>query len=410
MVFVGCENGESFGDNGGNSVDVEIPVGDYITFATDVQTRADLVTTDYIEQSFGVISYMYDATNSWGSYKVNAVPAVGALGVNSYLTKVEYDNGSYTYGTPVVWQPMKYAFFAYTPYNHSAVEPSDKDEKGVPYVTYTLDTGNARNHADVITGYAANCSAAFSKNVTFKMNHRLAAVDVAAVNYYDYAYESGKDDGNNPIYTTEKVTIEIQSMTAKFTNLQYGKAQISIDKSVPTVRTALEGTTATYPIVDGGYELKPSASSEFDYISENDQNKTTMLFIPQEYNPSELLTVEIVVEYKKRRPDGTYLWTVVETVDEVGENGETITREYKVDVPSGTDTSSIDPNPDAKGEITVLGKEGNIFTTTQRASFDQELKEENRYYALLTFTSHAVSINILTAAAWDEKPVDYEFD
>ena len=416
MVFVGCENGESFGDNGGNSVDVEIPVGDYITFATDVQTRADLVTTDYIEQSFGVISYMYDATNSWGSYKVNAVPAVGALGGNSYLTKVEYDDGSYTYGTPVVWQPMKYAFFAYTPYNHSAVEPSGQNVKGVPYVTYTLDKSDARNHADVITGYAANCSAAFSKNVTFKMNHRLAAVDVAAVNYYDYAYDSGTVDADdNPIYTTEKVTIEIVSMTAKFTNLKYGKAQISIDKSVPTVTTPLAvDTTPTYSITEG-YELKPSASSEFDYISENDQNKTTMLFIPQEYNPNELLTVEIEVKYKKRRPNADangsyYLWTVVETVDEVGENGETITREYKVDVPSGTDTSSINPNPDADGTITVLGTNDDIFTTTQRASFDQELKEENRYYALLTFTSHAVSINILTAAAWDEKPVDYEFD
>lgn len=420
MVFVGCENGDAWGDNDGNSVDVEIPVGgDYITFATDVQTRADLVTTNYIEDSFGVISYMYDPTISWGSYKVNAEPAVGALGGNSCLTKVSYNDGSYDYGEPVAWESMRYAFFAYAPYydspydDNNAVVPSGQNVKGIPYVTYTLDTSDATKHADVITGYAANCSSAVSKNVTFKMSHRLAAVDVAAVNYYDYSHPSGATDSEGqPIYTTEKVTIEIQSMTAKFTNLQYGKAQISIDKSVPTVRTALGGKTATYPIIGGVYDLNPSASSEFDYITEKQKEKTTMLLIPQEYNPGELLTVEIVVDYKKRRPDGTsYLWTVVETVDEVGENGETITREYKVDIPAGTDTSSIDPNPDADGDIEVLGEEtGGVFTTIQTASFDQELKEENRYYALLTFTSHAVSINILTAAAWDEKPVDYEFD
>lgn len=419
MVFVGCENGDAWGDNDGNSVDVEIPVGGYITFATDVQTRADLVTTNYIENSFGVISYMYDPTISWGSYKVNAEPTVGALGVAldvnfPHLTKVSYDDGSYTYGEPVAWESERYAFFAYAPYGNGKVVPSGPTVKGVPYVTYTLDTSDARNHADVITGYAANCSAAVSKNVTFKMNHRLAAVDVAAVNYYDYAYESGKDDGNNPIYTTEKVTIEIQSMTATFTNLQYGKAQISIDKSVPTVRTALAGKTAEYPIVgdpiDGGvYDLNPSANSDFNYIS--DVKNTTMLLIPQEYNPGELLTVEIEVKYKKRRPGDTYLWTVVETVSETNEHGETVQMEYKVDVPAGTDTSLINPNPDAEGVITVLGKEtGDVFTTIQTASFDQALKEENRYYALLTFTSHAVSINILTAAAWDEKPVDYEFD
>ena len=425
IAFAGCENGGEFGDNKGNSVEIEVPVtGDYITFCTDVQTRAELITSNYIEDSFGVISYKYDPTNSWTAYKVSAKPDVDALGEgpdegSDWPKEIKYDNGTYTYGDPVVWDSEKYAFFAYAPYGNDKVVPCSKENVGVPYVTYTLDTRDAQNHADVVTGYAVNCTAAFSKYVTFRMGHRLAAVDVAAVNYYDYSYESGSyDSEGQPIYTTEKVTIEIQEITAKFSNLQYGSAKIYLDNNVATVPTKLaDGTVPTYPIVvdQTGYELEPSASSEFDYISV--EQGTTMLFIPQVDDPnndSDNLIVDIEVKYKKRRPDDTYLWTVVETVQESDEHGNTVDREYKIDIPAGsTDDyiATIDPNTSAVGTKTVLGKgTGDVFTTTQRATFDQSLQEHFRYYALLTFTSHAVSINILTAAAWNEKVVDYEFD
>lgn len=409
MVFAGCENSENIGNNEGSN-EIEIPVsGDYITFCTDVQqSRASLITTNYIEDSFGIFSYIYDGTNSWGAYKVNAKPNEKALGQEGFITKVWHDNGTYTYGTAEKWDTgSKYAFFAYAPYDHDKVQPSGENVEGTPYVTYSLDTEDATKHADVVTGYAVNCYAAINKYVTFRMRHRLSAVDVAAVNYYDYSYDSGSVDAQGePIYATEKVTIEIAEMTAKFTNLQYGSADIYLDNSEIVRYPASE--QPSYPIVikDGGYELKPSTSSEFDYISVD--QSTTMLFIPQEDDPminTDDLTVTLDVKYKKKRPDGTYLWTVVETVMEDGEE-----REYKVDVPAGSDTSNIDPYPTAVGEKTVLGTENNTFTTTQTATFNQPLIAENRYYALLTFTSHAVSINILTAAAWNENLVDYEFD
>ena len=372
-----------------------------------------------------MICYKYDPTNSWGAYQVSAKPDVYALGENQeYPTELAYDGGTYTYGEPVSWEPMKYAFFAYTPYDHSAVVPSEKEVEKTPYVTYTLDTSDATKHADVITGYAVNCYAAINKYVTFRMKHRLSAVDVAAVNYYDYSYQSGEDTKGQPIYTTEKVTIEIESMTATFSNLKYGSSRIYLDHNIASVPEKLASDKIPiYPIVvkEGGYKLKPSASSEFDYISV-DQG-TTMLFIPQEdniENAEDNLVVVVDVEYKKCRPDGTYLWTVVETVTEkITENGEEREekREYKVDIPAGSTDEyieDIDPNPDVKGPITVLGRNPDgtdgVFTTTQTATFEQSLEEEYRYYALLTFTSHAVSINILTAAAWNENVVDYEFD
>lgn len=419
MTLASCEYGSDLGGNNGGSEEIEIPLtGDYISFWTDIETRANLVTTNYIEQPLGLICYKYDPTNSWGAYQVSAKPNTDALGAGQeYPTMLEYEDGTYTYGTPVSWESMKYAFFAYTPYGHSKVVPSEKEVEKTPYVTYTLDTSNAANHADVITGYAVNCYAAINKYVTFRMRHRLSAVDIAAVNYYDYSYPSGAvDTEGEPIYTTEKVTIEIKSMTAKFTNLKYGSSKIYLDNNIASVPVELPGgTKPSYSIVGtDGYELKPSSSSEFDYISVDQE--TTMLFIPQEddiNNATDNLVVDIEVNYKKRRPgisDGTpYLWTVVETVTEDGKE-----REYKVDIPAGsTDEyiATINPNPDVNGTIEVLGRDTDgVFTTTQTATFEQSLEEEYRYYALLTFTSHAVSINILTAAAWNENVVDYEFD
>lgn len=411
LVFTGCEKESEWGngDKGSNNVDIPINVGDYITFWTDVRTRADLVTTKYLEQDFGVFCYMYDFTNSWGAYKISAKPTTDVLNKTDIPTKVTYADGAYSYGEVASWATNRYAFFAYAPYDHNKVAPSAPTVEGTPYVTYTLDTANSANHADIMTGYAADCYSALSKDVTFRMWHRLAAVDVAAVNYYDYSYASGVDNNGNAIYTTEKVSIEINSITAKFNNLKYGSAKIYLDRNMATVPTALSsGTKPSYSI--GEYDLAYSASSEFDYISVN--NKTTMLLIPQEdatpEDTSDDLSIEVVVNYKKKRPgnDGTYLQTVVETVEE-NDNGKIVQREYKVDVPAGSDTTGIDPNPDANGDITVLGPD---FTTTQIATFDQSLKEMYRYYALLTFTSHAVSINIITSAEWTENKVEHEFD
>ena len=51
----------------------------------------------------------------------------------------------------------------------------------------------------------------------------------------------------------------------------------------------------------------------------------------------------------------------------------------------------------------------NEFTINKQTNFNQALVEGTRYYIVLNFTSEAVSINIITAEAWDEKTVDYEF-
>ena len=49
------------------------------------------------------------------------------------------------------------------------------------------------------------------------------------------------------------------------------------------------------------------------------------------------------------------------------------------------------------------------FSIDKETDFNQALVEGTRYYIVLNFTSEAVSINIITAEAWDDKTVDYEF-
>lgn len=409
LAFVGCEQEGDWdrGNEGSNNVDIPISVGNYITFWTDVRTRAELVETKYLEQSFGVITYEYDFTNSWGAFKISAKPTTTVLGQSEYPTPVTYSNGAYSYGNVATWGSNKYAFFAYAPYNNSSVNPSDQTVEGTPYVTYKLDLTDSKNHADIMTGYAADCFSARNKDVTFRMWHRLAAVDVAAVNYYDYSYDTGSVDSNdNAIYNTEKIEIEIESVTATFNNLKYGEAKIYLDHNMPTVPTPINGT----PLFSiGDYNLAYSTNSnERDYISV--RNKTTMLLIPQEDttpdDTADDLSISVVVNYRKKRPDGTYLQTVVETVKETID-GEEVEKMYMIDIPNGSDDSGIDPNPDVSGTITKLGPD---FTTTQTAIFDKALEAKFRYYALLTFTSHAVSINIITSAAWTENDVEHEFD
>ena len=55
----------------------------------------------------------------------------------------------------------------------------------------------------------------------------------------------------------------------------------------------------------------------------------------------------------------------------------------------------------------VMGDE--FISVTKQTDFNQPLVERTRYFIVLNFTSEAVSINIITADAWDERTVDYEF-
>ena len=122
----------------------------------------------------------------------------------------------------------------------------------------------------------------------------------------------------------------------------------------------------------GSKSIAYSSTSEFHRI-DSDQ---TLLVIPQ---TEEDLAVTTTVSFKKKRPDGTYLNAVPDT--------------------DGTAYEEDDDN-------------GWTYTTVKDSAFGQALKAGSRYYIQITFTSAAVSINILTSAEWEDLAEDvyHEFE
>lgn len=201
-----------------------------------------------------------------------------------------------------------------------------------------------------------------SPYVYFDFYHRLSAVDVVAMNFYEYSYDD--PDAKNTVIT-EKITIEIVDLALQFKNVEYKEAKIYLDRRIPSERIQADaGTNPFYQIISEnsgkGIDIYYNEDATLRPITA--QNNSSMIFIPQEKTDLEVTTT---VSYKKRRPNDEYL---------TDENGN------------------------------------DVFTQTIDNPFKQPLKEGSRYYLQMTFTSSAVSISIITSDEWDDIKVDYEFE
>lgn len=398
-----------------NSEDIIIPAGNYITFHADVNTRGTLQTGQYITESFGVYGYQYDFSSSWTGQRAVAIPNVfwNFLGSNKVPLEVTYNDGIYSYtangakegtmGTngQVNWTSNRYAFWAYYPYDNSSnFSVSSMTSEGAPYVTYTVDRTTTKKMYDVMTGGISQITAAGSGNtVTFTMYHRLSAVDVSISNVYEHEYT---ENGTN---YTEDVNIIIEELQLQFGNLKYNTAKIFLerDKTIPSLNTMLteaDNMGATYQLLGGDNPdisdtktIEPTKNEKTNLTADND---ATMTFIPQETTN---LSVTATVKYHMEG---------VETQDRVphlrvNEEGEPVDK-------SGNKTN--DPTQyvyDGVANNATTGAKSSI-SVVKTTDFNQPLVEGTRYYIVLNFTSEAVSINIITAEAWEDvPPVDYEF-
>jgi hypothetical protein len=350
VLLCGCN------DNAIDSSDEQIvvPTKPYIYIDAAVNTRASLVEGTKLERTFGIYGFTYDFNNKWSTYRVTAKPNV----FDDVPQQVTYNNGSYQYSPTKEWEGGKYTFFAYYPYS---LVVSGKEVEGTPYVTYGPDFNDTAEHRDIMTAMFEDTSLSSSPYVYFDFYHRLSAVDVVAMNFYEHSYDD--PDSENTVIT-EKITIEVVDLALQFEGVQYKKAKIYLDRRIPSDRTPADaGTNPNYQIIS-------SNSGSGIYINYNEdatlrpitaQNNSSMIFIPQESTDLEVTTT---VSYKKRRPNGEYL----------------------------TDKGS------------------DVFTQTIETPFNQPLKEGSRYYLQMTFTSSAVSISILTSDEWDDIKVNYEFE
>ena len=333
---------------------IVVPTKPYIYLDAAVNTRASLVNGTTLEDNFSVFGYTYGFNNKWSTYRVTAKPNV----FGNVPQNVTYSSGSYKYDPIKEWQGGKYTFFAFYP---QTVNSSGANVEGTPYLTYAPDFNDAGSHIDIMTAMFEDTSLSSSPDVYFDFYHRLSAVDVVAMNFYEYSYDD--PDAENTVIT-EKITIDIVDLALQFTGVQYKEAKIYLDRRIPSECILADaGTNPFYQIIseddESGIFINYNEDATLRPITTT--LRSSMIFIPQEKDNLEVTTT---VSYKKRRPNGEFL----------SEGGS------------------------------------DVFTQTIETPFKQPLKEGSRYYLQMTFTSSAVSISIITSDEWDDISVDYEFE
>ncbi|MBQ9722928.1 MAG: fimbrillin family protein [Bacteroidales bacterium] len=408
-AFLACESKsleQPQPDNTGSSSYIPIEFGVDI-----VDTRAQIVEggENATLNSLGVIGYQYanQAGSNWNTAKSTTRPNVfenqpQTLTLNGNYYDIE-DNSDPATGEPYSWSGNKYAFFAIYPIpndvNKDYLQLSDNATPNTPYAIYTLDTSDEANMADVMTSSRMDLTAA-SRYVTFHMVHRLSAVDVEVHNIYEHSWKIDE--------TTyyENLDIEITDLLLTFTNLHYNSSRIYLDaigNSVPAASDGYSGKAAYHLILEG---TDASVEVPFKYNDDDPNFQLTadkgmsLFFIPQKQDN---LEVEVQVKFMKKfrndmdtsaLPDGSYIekegsiYLINDNVDYTYDDGGNVT-----------------------GSANADGYGTEYFYAKKTTAFEQSLDEGYRYYVNLNFTSAAVSINIITAAQWDDKDkIDHEFE
>lgn len=367
----------------------EIDFENSIQFNTGITTRGQLVTDDYLKADFAVYGYVY--RNSWEAAEVLATPNVFISDANNKVSfiapqVVTYDDGTYTYSPIVQWTGYKYSFFAYYPAinSHSkdvSIYPSQVDYEGTPYVEYRISRTDPASTVDLMTASVIDTDANSSKEVQFNFKHRLSAIDVAAVNYCEYDPNPDNNDSTDVL----PVTIEVHKANFRMTNLLYDTYIVSLDDSKPsTPSNRSSDTIANFELLtaadeditielnkDGDIQMRPITSAE---------KNTTMIVIPQ----TTPLNIEPEIIYYRRLPDANDKARYLNPADEIVE---------------------LDLNQEG-GHLGTPPE----FTYSTAFDFDRGLLEGRRYFIQINFTSDAVSVNIIAADEWNEKPkVDHEF-
>ena len=212
----------------GDGEEVVVPDGGpyiYLDAMVDKSTRSGsaVVEGTELQAGFGAFGFPYDFANRWPTYRVTATPNVFKNNNEEFIAPQEvfYGDGIYSYTPVQTWSGGKYTFFAYYPFEHLSITKSGVDVEGTPWVRYApADFLTATDgHIDVMTAMVEDTSLSSSQYVNFDFKHRLSAIDVVALNFYEY---NQNDAGGN--VTSEKIQIEITDLKITFNNLDYKAA------------------------------------------------------------------------------------------------------------------------------------------------------------------------------------------
>lgn len=371
VALVGCNNDVERPSEWG---DINIPLDPskhYIHFDADVSTRGALIEGTILQDDFKVFGYQYPGL--WEAESVLATPNV--FDANPQLVK--YEGGVFTYGTPKVWTGNHYSFFGYYPADHSNIKYFDNNavQQGTPYITYTLpDSNDPTELIDVMTASYIDTGVASSASVPMQFHHRLSAIDVGARNYYEY------DDDNDKATAPKLVTIEITQLILNLSNIVNTSAKIYLDHTIPSVYPENQARASkVYAMVNGStpwaiptFDVEPNTKEDRAIrlvTTQSGENASSVILIPQ----TQLVTGAIQLVYKKKYQDDNGNWVYLH---------------------EGTNTEDFEFSP-----------------TDLNINFNKELIEGRRYFIELTFTSDAVSVNIIAADEWDDKDdIRHEFE
>ena len=370
-TLVGCNNDVNSTEEWG---DINIPLDPskhYIHFDADISTRGALIEGKLLLDDFKVFGYQYPGW--WEAESVLASPNV--FDENPQL--VHYDGTVFTYGTPKKWTGNRYSFFGYYPSDHTNIKyfGDDTVEQGTPYITYTLpDDNDPTKLIDVMTASYIDTGVASSASVPMQFHHRLSAIDVGARNYYEY------DHGGNKGTTPKLVTIEITKLIVNLTNVVNTSAKIYLDHTIPSeypenqqkASKVYAMVNANTPWAIPSFDVKPNTKEDRAIrlvTTQAGENASSILLIPQ----TEFLHGAIELVYKKKYKDDNDTWVYLH---------------------EGNNTEDFEFAP-----------------TDLNINFSKQLIEGRRYYIELTFTSDAVSVNIIAADEWDDKDdIRHEFE
>lgn len=381
VAMVSCDNNVDM-PTPDNEVDIPLdPSKHYIHFDADVATRGALIEGDILSADFSVLGYQYPG--EWAAEKVFAIPNV----FDSTPQLVKFDRAVFSYGTPKKWTGNTYSFFGYYPASHSNIVLTAT--QGDPYITYTLPTGNdATKLIDVMTASYIDTGVASSSSVAMEFRHRLSAIDIGARNYYEYNHD------HNSVTPVKLVTIEITELTVNLNNIVNESAKIYLDHTIPSVYPENQArTTRVYSMVDKNttwatdtFDVMPNTASNRNIqliTNTSGDNASSILLIPQ----TELVEGTLALTYRRKYQDdnGTWLYQKNDSNAEIWTELPTAEADLKY------------------YEFNPIGLDIN---------FSKSLIEGRRYYIELTFTSDAVSVNIVAADEWDElkDDIDYEFE
>lgn len=384
IAVVGCEQHEKeqqLGQNTWGDINVPLdPSQHYIHFDAGIATRGAIIEGKLLYDDFAVLGYQYPGT--WSGEELFATPKV----FDDTPQLVEYEGGVFTYGTPKVWTGNRYSFFGVYPANHTNIKLFDDGttiKQGTPYITYTLPIDNDPTKLiDIMTAANIDTGIAESSYVDMEFHHRLSCIDVGARNYYKF------DHDNSTLTPDKVVTIEIILLEVSLDNIVNTSAKIYLDPNIPTEYPQQQARAQQlYKMVDkdtswavNTFDVEPNSDEDIKIrliTKPSGENASSIILIPQ----TELVHGNVKLTYKKKYQDDNGNWVYLH-------EGENVN-----DFEFSADGLAL--------------------------NFDKQLIESSRYYIELTFTSDAVSVNVVTAAMWDiidkdndgkADDIDHEFE